>query len=211
MGINTPSIFVFWYQTFQPAYGLFWLSPVLFLVFPGWIYMFGSREYRAEVLLCFAAIFLYVLMFSGYYMWWGGLSFAPRHLIPILPIFVLPLAFIPDALLVPLTITAVVSVFQNIILTASSMEGLGTYLNDYLRPIWKMHGILQPKGMLVYDICLPNVIKGDLMNNRGLDLFGLSGASALLPLLFAETGLLFLYIKVKSTSQGVDSNNDDNW
>lgn len=202
MGIGAPSIFVFWYQTFQPAFGIFWQSPILFLVFPGWIHMVRTREYRAESIFCFTAIFLYILMFSGYYMWWGGLSFTPRHLIPILPIFVLPLAFVPGMLFTPLALGGAISFFQNLVMTASGFEGLPAYLNEYLRPLWKMHGILQPKGMLVYDICLPNVIKGDLMNNRGLDLFGLSGTSTLLPLLFAEMGLLFLYLKVKINKSG---------
>lgn len=196
MGIGRPSIFIFWYQTFQPAFGIFWQSPILFLALPGWIFMVTSKEYRAEAILCFSVIFLYVLMFSGYYMWWGGLSFTPRHIIPILPMFVLPLAFVPEMLVIPLTLGTAISVFQNLVLTASGFDGLGPYLNQHLRPIWKKHGILQPRGILVYDVCLPNVVKGNLVNNRGLDLFNLSASYSLLPLMFVELGLLSIYIKL---------------
>lgn len=197
MGIGVPSIFIFWYQTFQPAFGIFWQSPILFFSLPGWIFMVRSKAYRAEALLCFAAIFLYVLMFSGYYMWWGGLAFTPRHLIPILPIFILPLAFVPEMLLIPFILSMAVSVFQNLVLTASGFNGLGTYLSEHLRPLWKKHGILQPRGILVYDICLPNVLKGDLMNNRGIDLLNISGPYSLLPLIIVEFGLLLFYLKLR--------------
>jgi hypothetical protein len=89
-----------------------------------------------------------------------------------------------------------ISVFQNLVLTASGFEGLGTYFGERLKPIWKKHGIIQPKGILVYDICLPNVIKGNLENNRGIDLFGLKGLSSLLPLLFFELTFLLAFIKL---------------
>lgn len=194
MGISKPDIYVFWYQTLQPAFGIFWQSPILFLVFPGWIFML-IKKYYAEALLCFATIFLYILMFSGYYMWWGGLAFTPRHIIPILPIFIFPLAFVPEILSIPLALTMALSVFQNLVLTASNFDNM-IYIKERLIPIWKKHGIIQPRGMLVYDVCLPNVLNGSLMNNRGLDTFGLSGVFSLFPLILLELSLLLLYIKV---------------
>jgi len=195
MGIGVPDVFVFWYQTFQPAFGIFWQSPILFFAMPGWILMVMSRKYRAEAIFCLSAIFLYILMFSGYYMWWGGLSFTPRHLIPILPLFALPLAFVPEIFWAPLALGSLVSIFQNFILTASNFEGLGILLNEYYRPLWKKHGILQPRGMLVYDVSLPNVIDGEIMNNRGMDIFKLPGKSSLVPFFLVEAVFLFAYIK----------------
>ena len=193
MAIGAPDIFVFWYQTFQPAFGIFWQSPILFFALPGWVFMVKSRKYRAEAIFCFSAIFLYTLMFSGYYMWWGGLSFTPRHLIPILPLFVLPLAFVPEIFWAPLALGSLVSIFQNFILTASNFEGLGILLSEYYRPLWKQHGILQPRGVLVYDICLPNVIHGEVMNNRGIEIFKLAGKSSLMPIFLVEAFLLYVY------------------
>jgi hypothetical protein len=32
-----------------------------------------------------AALAAYVIFNAGYYMWWGGWSFAPRHLVPVIP------------------------------------------------------------------------------------------------------------------------------
>jgi hypothetical protein len=198
MGIGLPNLYNVWYQTFQPAFGIFWQSPILLLAFPGWFLMFRSREYRLEAGLSLVLIFSYILLFSGYYMWWGGQAFGPRHLIPILPIFALPLAFIPEKFLIPLALTTLVSVFQNLLLTASGTEGLGAYINTHLRPAWDAGGIRQPYGMLVYDVALPNVLQGNLANNRGIDYLGLYGPASLLPWFLLEAGLLLACLKLIS-------------
>ena len=195
MGFSLPDPYHLWYLSFQPAFGIFWQSPILFLVLPGWFYMFRSREYRVEAVVSSVAIFVYVLAFSGYYMWWGGLSFAPRHLIPILPLFALPLIFLPDKLFIPLTLCTLVSVFQNLLLTASNFEGLADYFNRHLLPAWNARRILEPGGMLVYDVSLPNVWRGYLVTNAGMGL-GLKGPLTLLPLLFLELCLLLIYLRM---------------
>lgn len=196
MGISRPDLHILWYQTFQPAFGMFWQGPILVLALPGWFYMFKTRDYRVEAVFSITVVFLYILMFSGYYMWWGGQSFGPRHLIPVLPLFALPLAFVPKKLLIPLTLGLLVSVFQNLVLTASGFTGMGDYIFGYLKPAWAGQHIFEPRGMLVYDICLPNVMQGNLMSNRGMDIFGLNGISSLFPLLFFELGLLLTSLKL---------------
>jgi hypothetical protein len=195
MGLSLPDPYHLWYLSFQPVFGIFWQSPILFLGLPGWFYMFRSGEYRVEAVVSSVGIFMYVVALSGFYMWWGGLSFAPRHLIPILPLFALPLAFVPDRLFTPLTLCTLVSVFQNLILTASNFEGLADYVNQHLLPAWNARRIFEPGGMLVYDLSLPNVWKGYLATNAGMGL-GLKGPVTLLPLLFLELGLLLIYLRL---------------
>ena len=196
MGFGLPNLYNFWYQTFQPAFGIFWQSPILFLALPGWYYMFKSKEYRIEAVFTFITVLSYILLFSGYYMWWGGVSFTPRHLIPILPLFAFPLAFLPKKFTLLHVICVLISVFQNLILAAScglnGLNGLQKYIDIQLEPAWEKFSIFQPDGMLVYDVCLPQVINGELVVNRGMD-FGLQGISSLVPFFVIELGLLWIF------------------
>jgi hypothetical protein len=204
MGIGLPNFYNFWYQSFQPAFGIFWQSPILFLALPGWFFMFKSKEYRAEACLSIAVILLYFVMFSGYYMWWGGLSASPRHLIPVLPIFALPLAFVPKKLWGLMLLGTFISIFQNLVLTASGFQRLSGYFNNHLLPAWGAQRFFQPGGMLVYDVSLPNIIKGNLTANRGMDIIGLKGPASLVPLLILQLGLILKYFRLihpKTTPQ----------
>ena len=192
MGIGWPDLRIFFYQTFHPSLGIFWQSPILFLALIGWFFMAKNEEYRAEMYLTLGAIVSYILLFSGYYAWWGGVAFVPRHLIPILPLFALPLAFIPERVSIPLLIAGLISVFQNLLMAASGFEGLPEYINGLLNGRY----IIGHKGMLFYEVCLPNIINGHLTNNRGIQLLQLQGPLSLLPLLLLEFGLLAIYFKV---------------
>ena len=192
MGIGWPDLRIFLYQTFHPSLGIFWQSPVLLLALMGWIFMAKNEEYRAEMYFTLGAIVSFILLISGYYMWWGGVAFTPRHLIPILPLFALPLAFIPERVSIPLLIAGLISVFQNFLMTASGYEGLAEYLDALLEGKF----ILGHNGMLIYEVCLPNVINGHMMNNRGQHLLDLQGPLSLLPLLILEFGLLVVYFKL---------------
>lgn len=196
LGIGLPNPYNFWYQTFHPAIGIFWQSPILLLSLLGWIYMFRSKEYRIEAIFSFIAIISYILLFSGYYLWWGGISFSPRHLIPIFPLFAFPLAFLPKKFILPLILFTFVSVFQNLILAACSLDGLKRYVEYYLEPHWIKYGVIEPKTILIYDFCLPDVVNGNLANNRGMSL-GLKGVFSLLPLLLAELVMSWMLFRQK--------------
>jgi hypothetical protein len=190
MGIGWPDLRVFFYQTFHPSLGIFWQSPVLLLAIIGWFFMAKMEEYRIEMYLTIGVIVLYILFFSGYFDWPGGVTFTPRHLIPILPFFALPLAFIPKKFTIPLLIAGLISIFQNLLMAASGFEGLYEYIHALLDGPY----VLGNKGMLFYKVCLPNVINGFLMNNRGIQLLHLEGPGSLLPLLFLEIGLLIVLL-----------------
>ena len=192
MGIGWPDLRVFFYQTFHPSLGIFWQSPILFLAIIGWFFMAKKEEYRTEMYWTMGVIALYILFFSGYFDWQGGVVFSPRHLIPILPFFALPLAFTPKRVAIPLLMAGLVSLFQNLLMAASGFEGLYEYIHALLDGTY----VLANKGMLFYEVCLPNVINGHLMNNRGIQLLGLQGPLSLLPLLVLEFVLLIVYFKL---------------
>jgi hypothetical protein len=166
MGIGWLDPLVFFYQTIHPTLGIFWISPVLMLAPIGWIYMAREYKYRAELIFSLTAIIGYILLISGYYMWWGGVSYTPRHLIPILPLFILPLAFLPKKYSIPILITAIISIFQNMSIAACTTDRLNVYLKSIL-----VGGHLSGLNVMpLYQVCLPNILSGSLMNNRGMQL-----------------------------------------
>jgi hypothetical protein len=189
MGIGLPDLKVAFYETFHPALGIFWQSPILLMSIIGWFFMAKKEEYRAELYLTMSAIVLYILFFSGYFDWFGGVAFALRHLVPIMPLFALPLAFLPQKFSLPLWIAGLVSLFQNLLMAASGYDGLYEYKYALMKGIY----IVANKGMVVYEVCLPNIINGHLTNNRGIQLLHVEGPLSLLPLLVLEFGLLVTY------------------
>lgn len=209
MGIGLPDLRIFLYQTFHPSLGIFWQSPILILALIGCFFMAKKEEYHIEIFFILGASILFILLISGYYMWWGGVAFTPRHLIPILPLFALPLAFVPEKASIPLLIAGLISIFQNLLMAASGYEGLPEYLNALL------DGKLIPTytGMLIYIVCLPNLINDQMMNNRGLQLLDLHGPLSLCPLLLLELGCLAVYFKltypVKSSKQNKKDHSAD--
>ena len=192
MGIGFPNLKVFFYETFHPSLGIFWQSPVLLLTIIGYFFMAKKEEYRAELYFTVGVIVLYILLFSGYFDWFGGVSFTPRHLVPLMPLFALPWAFLPQKFSIPLFITGLISVFQNLLMAASGFEGLYEYRQSLINGIY----IVGNKGMVFYEVCLPNIINGNFTNNRGIQLLGLQGQESLLPLLALEFGLLVVYFKL---------------
>jgi hypothetical protein len=94
MGAGWPRLRVLNLLTLHPFMGLFVLFPLTALATAGhaWLMARGGRSDRIEsgvALTTLAGLLLYV---SGYFMWWGGTAYAPRHLIPALPLLGLGLA-----------------------------------------------------------------------------------------------------------------------
>jgi hypothetical protein len=84
--------------TFSPYRGLFLLSPFLLLA-PAGLYVMSRRGGRtrslARVLLFVCVAFL--AYNACYWVWDGGSSVGPRHLVPMLPFLSMPIIFILDA------------------------------------------------------------------------------------------------------------------
>lgn len=96
-GVQPPSLNSFWQITFGTYRGIFLASPVLLLFFVGLVFMWKQRQVRAEFWLCLAVVVLYFFMDASRGMglngWAGGYSVASRHLTPMLPFMIVPMAF----------------------------------------------------------------------------------------------------------------------
>jgi hypothetical protein len=99
MGATRPRLSVAWLVTFHKFQGLFLWFPLTALAMAGlfrrmWQGGKGgakARAARAESLAAVATFLLLLTYVSAYFMWWGGNAYAPRHLIPALPLMALGL------------------------------------------------------------------------------------------------------------------------
>ncbi|HEV2135054.1 MAG TPA: hypothetical protein VGR47_12520 [Terracidiphilus sp.] len=73
--------------------GLFIYCPVLVLALFGWRSFAGA--YREEADLCSVLIIENLLLAGAWYSWEGGWSPGPRLLVPFIPLWFLPIAFLP--------------------------------------------------------------------------------------------------------------------
>jgi hypothetical protein len=85
MSLTLPRWDATWGITFSPFRGLFVLSPLLLLAFPGFVLWYRSREHRPEMWVALASIGAMFLFNSSSIMWWGGFAVGPRYLLPMLP------------------------------------------------------------------------------------------------------------------------------
>lgn len=92
MGAGIPDPRVIGLLTLHPFRGLFFLFPITAAALLGALDLLRRKSQRGTAcaaLLFFTGLLLYN---AGYYMWWGGWSYAPRHLIPALTLLSVGLA-----------------------------------------------------------------------------------------------------------------------
>jgi hypothetical protein len=95
VGVGLPRPDVAYYLTLHPARGLFVEAPVLLLALPGLWFMFRRSGWRAEAALCSGVFLSFLIVNSGFGLWWGGYTYIARHLVPSVPFLLLPLGFLP--------------------------------------------------------------------------------------------------------------------
>jgi hypothetical protein len=128
-------------------------------------------------------------------MWWGY-AFTPRHIIPVLPLFILPLAILPRRYFPYLLIAGLVSIVQMLIVAAGNSDGLP----ELLIPAFET-GVLSSPPSIIYSIYLPNVMHGIYVHNLGNTLFGLQGPAQFLPFFIFEFVVLLLLITLSVSPQ----------
>jgi hypothetical protein len=189
MGIHWPQSGNLFYLTVHPAMGLFWQSPVLIMALVGMYFMFQVKQYRVEALIVTIAFLGFLLINSGYYLWWGGWSFGPRHLIPAIPLLCLPLCFVPRSLLLFTIILGLFSVAQMFIVAASQVL---TPEESIIR-IAEL-GYFQYSS--IYSYCLKQLLEGAYASNLGHQILGLENMESLLPVILAVVGVTsYFFIK----------------
>jgi hypothetical protein len=167
--------------------GLYACNPVLWLVLPGLGLLLRERARRAEA-WCISAMTVAYLTFNACYgdsivYWGGGASLGPRHLVPLLPLLALPLAFGARRLpwlFVPLLLVSVFSM-----LTATAVDPRAPY--EATNP-WKQlvvpHYLLGQFALArdrLFDP-LGRLVTADSTAFNAAKLLGLPGRCQLLPL-----------------------------
>lgn len=196
MGIGLPNLKVLFYLTFHTTMGIFWQSPVLLLAFPGWVAMWrgNNSRYRIEGILSFGIILLYFLAISGYFAWWGGLAYSPRFVIPALPFFIIPLAFLPQKLYKVAFFLTLISILQMFVAVASTNFGL---YEITMRPGLSSDNFYEMfQNSTIYNVALQNFRMQSFNANFGHQLFGLEGPASLIPFLIAEVLILIVFFNV---------------
>jgi len=123
MGITSPNFHVLWYITFDPFRGLFWSSPWLLIGFIGLYKLFKSGNHWWAALSIWGTV-SFLLLSASYYMWWGGATFGPRHMIPAIIFMGLPAFFIKSRFIRIILITfGIISIVHITLLTWANPQG----------------------------------------------------------------------------------------
>ncbi len=80
----------------SPFRGLFWYSPVILLALPGWLMLRRAQNWLAWTILIL--VVAQALAFASWWSWTGGVVWAPRFLLPVLPLLALALAPLVEAM-----------------------------------------------------------------------------------------------------------------
>ena len=186
LGINAPTFVGFFGSLFSRYRGLFFLCPFLLLVFAGFRAWLLSGDRPRELFLCAAMVVAYVLFNAGYFAWDGGGSTGPRHLVPVLPYFVLPMAWFMRSVKKARIVAWAAIVPSVAIMLACTAVCIQVPEGDPFRanPLYQIvmpalaHGEVAINHQDVFSLAA----RGDASYNLGL-LFGLSGLASLVPLL----------------------------
>jgi len=185
MGATWPDPLVLWLITFSRFRGLFTLFPPTLLAFIGLLIGIRWRRFRRVELISLIFSLGLLLYNSGYFMWWGGWAYAPRHLIPALPFLALgltPLIRRPDrprmrAIFLPLLIcTMIYSAALNISVVSLDPQFPPGLSEEALRDPHSVTAWPHP-----YFDMLNYVREGQTDPNWGTAL-GLRGIASLIPL-----------------------------
>ncbi len=200
MGATVPSLWVAWLVTFHPFKGFFLWWPVLTMALGGCIYLVFRGDLRERIEASCSLLFLAGLLLynSAYYMWWGGYSYAPRHLLPAVALLFtgLPPILRNHCFVIRMSIILLIGV--SILFNMAAVS-----LDPQVPPFHEQEQLMQPES--IRDWRTPYLIlqkhawgkgpgdpvRGQTDVNWGT-LMGIKGIYSLLPLALAWTLLLML-------------------
>lgn len=79
-GVGLAGLFI------SPARGILWAFPAVFLVPAGMYYLWHKTYKNPIVLLLIGLPLVLILVMSKWHMWWGGVNWGPRLILPALPL-----------------------------------------------------------------------------------------------------------------------------
>jgi hypothetical protein len=167
--VQAPTLNSIWQITFGAYRGIFLLSPVLLLFFAGIVFMWKRKDLRPEWALCLAIVLAYFLLDAARGAnvngWSGGNSVASRHLTPMLPFMVFPIAFALRARAWRLVfiVLGAISVAMMYVIMATGSGGGFAYAdqNPLVNEVWRrlQHGHVEVNwGYLAYQTGMPSLV-----------------------------------------------------
>lgn len=169
LSLSFPTLEALWGITFDSYRGLYFLSPVLLIAWPGLVHFWKARRWRAESIVCGWAVVSFTLFNASSVMWQGGYSIGPRYLVPMLPFAAVALGFALAAAFRRRWSWALVLILALWSFGVVWIETIsGQAFPDYT-----------PDPLINYS--LPRLVAGDVARNLGM-VFGLRSWASLLPL-----------------------------
>lgn len=152
----------FYELLFSSFRGFFFYMPILILSFYG-IYL-GMKKFKSEmflILFIFLGFLAYNALFASDLFRSAGCSFGPRHLIPVIPFLVLPLAFITSRFWKFLVyLAASLSVIINLLPNLYGVTHLWTYKCMESNPLKYYIPFVFERGLTNYTL---NLIKYEVV------------------------------------------------
>jgi hypothetical protein len=171
ISLSVPTMQAFWGITVSSYRGLFLLSPILLMAFPGFVIVLRRPELRAEGLASAAVVVGFLLFNTSSVMWDGGSAIGPRYLVPMLPFLAWPVAFAlapGRASRAAWGLAGVLGVASLLAVWALRLAGQQFPADRFRRPL--------------IDYAWPYLREGEVARNAGM-LLGLHGWWSILPLL----------------------------
>jgi len=92
IGFSQPLLSGLYGLLLSPGAGLLIFCPVLVMAFIGFVPL--AQRWRAVALVIAALILLRVLFFARWWDWSGGATWGPRYIVPLIPVMMVPVAFV---------------------------------------------------------------------------------------------------------------------
>jgi hypothetical protein len=213
MGITGPSVGSVLGMFFFPYRGLLWFWPFFLCLPVAVVVLVETRLLRGRVLLAAVIVGLYLLFGCSYYLWTGGASFGPRHVIPCLPFAAYLVARAASPLLrVLVPVTTILSIGLALLAVSTLAEfpevERGADYPERLNPLFQIavprfvHGQMSVKvigreGVIEWTSSplTPDDPRFYDAVNVG-ELLGLRGLASLFPLALLDGGLgVYLWLK----------------
>lgn len=182
LGVNVPTALATYGSLLSPYRGLFFYCPVVALAVVGVGSWIDSAKDKATLPVVLAAIAIYMLFGCSYYAWDGGGSVGPRHLIAILPLFMLLVAFFADRSRWTFGVTLGLTVISSAVMLAVTSVLVQLPIGDTFRanPFYDVvvRGILDGNGEISSQDAFLPYPRGDGAFNLGM-ILGLAPLSSL--------------------------------
>ncbi|MDB4942541.1 MAG: hypothetical protein JWP97_2075 [Labilithrix sp.] len=167
----------------SPYRGLLFYCPVVTLYAAGLGAWIATGRNLRLLAVAVPGVLVHLLFAFSYYAWDGGRSLGPRHLVPVLPFLVLPIAFLADRSRAAYVLTVLLTVASSVMMLACTFvlihlpEGDPFTLNPFYDVV--VPAVQRGEGALNAQDAFVPYARADAAFNWGM-LVGLGGHGSLL-------------------------------